>query len=64
MQGTRSNQLVFCSHANAFDLDLISYLYDGFRLYADALNEAINDGECVTNGTAIIKRIINRGEYK
>lgn len=41
-----------------------SYLYDAFMLYADALEETIEDDDDIRNGSAIVKRIINKKSYQ
>ena len=40
-----------------------SYLYDAVKLYAEALVNVTRSGGCITNGTAIIRRIIEKGSY-
>lgn len=41
-----------------------SYLYDAFMLYADALEETLRDKADITDGAALVRRIIGRRTYQ
>lgn len=41
-----------------------SYLYDALMLYADALDDTIKEGADISDGAAIVQRIIKRRNYQ